>query len=40
MERTMIDAILAILLFSGFFISFILFIKFCQWVLSRREITS
>lgn len=32
--------VLALLLFSGFFLGFIGFIRFCEWVLGRREVTS
>jgi len=34
------NLILALALFILFFLSLIAFIKFCDWVLSRREITS
>ena len=32
--------LLAIALFTAFFLGFLAFIGFCGWVLSRREITS
>lgn len=32
--------IVALLLLVGFFALFFGFIRFCQWVLSRREVTS
>lgn len=32
--------ILALALFIAFFLGLIAFIRFCDWVLSRREITS
>jgi hypothetical protein len=32
--------ILALALFVAFFLSFLGFVRFCDWVLSRREVTS
>lgn len=34
------NILLAPLLFIVIFIGFMVFVRFCEWVLSRREITS